>query len=35
MLTRKVYTLALVLKVFCIGVVVTFLLDLTVYIGRC
>jgi hypothetical protein len=35
MLTRKVYTLALVLKVFCIGVIITFLLDLTVYIRHC
>jgi hypothetical protein len=35
MLTRKVYTLTLVLKVFYIGVIITFLLDLTVYIGRC
>jgi hypothetical protein len=35
MLTRKVCTLMLVLKVFCIGVVITFLLDLTIYIGHC
>jgi hypothetical protein len=34
MLTRKVYTFTLVLKVFCIGIVITFLLDLTVYIGH-
>jgi hypothetical protein len=32
MLTRKVYTLILVLKVFYIGVIITFLLDLTIYI---
>jgi hypothetical protein len=35
MLTRKVCTLALVLKVFYIGVVIIFLLDLTIYIGCC
>jgi hypothetical protein len=34
MLTREVYTLILILKVFCIGVVVTFLLDLTAYVGH-
>jgi hypothetical protein len=33
MLTRKVCTLALVLKVFCTGVVVTFPPDLTTYVG--
>jgi hypothetical protein len=34
MLTGKVCTLALVLKVLCVDVVVTLLLDLAAYIGR-
>jgi hypothetical protein len=33
MLTREVHTIMLVLKVFSAGVVVIFLLDLTIYIG--
>jgi hypothetical protein len=32
MLTRKVCTLMLILKIFYIGVIITFLLDLTIYI---
>jgi cell division protein FtsL len=33
MLTRKVYTFTLVLKVFYTSVVIALLLDFTVYIG--
>jgi hypothetical protein len=35
MLTRKVCTLALVLKVFCTSIIVALLLDLAAYIGCC
>jgi hypothetical protein len=33
MLTREVRTIVLILKVFSVGVVIIFLLDLTIYIG--
>jgi hypothetical protein len=34
MFTRKVCTLALVLKVLCVDVIVTLLLDLAAHVGR-
>jgi hypothetical protein len=33
MLAREMYTFALILKVFSAGVIITFLLDFTIYIG--